>query len=53
MNRILILFLITLSTTFVVSQSNEMDVQIQFQSFQELLKYAYEHAIQIQNALIG
>jgi len=30
-----------------------MDVQIQFQSFQELLKYADEHAIQIQNALIG
>jgi len=28
-------------------------VQIQFQSFQELLKYADEHAIQIQNALIG
>ena len=53
MNRILILFLITLSTTFVVAQSNEMDVQIQFQSFQELLKYADEHAIQIQNALIG
>jgi outer membrane protein TolC len=53
MNRILILFLITLSTTFVVAQSNEMGVQIQFQSFQELLKYADEHAIQIQNALIG
>jgi outer membrane protein TolC len=53
MNRILILFLVTLSTTFAFGQSNEMDVQIQFQSFQELLKYADEHAIQIQNALIG
>ncbi|MBT4919341.1 MAG: TolC family protein [Flavobacteriaceae bacterium] len=53
MNRISILFLVTLSTTFVFGQSNEADVQIQFQSFQDVLKYADEHAIQIQNAVIG
>ncbi|CAM1354239.1 TolC family protein [Tenacibaculum insulae] len=53
MNRISILFLITLSTTFVFGQSNEADVQIQFQSFQDVLKYADEHATKIQNAVIG
>ncbi len=53
MNRISILFLITLSTTFVLGQSNEADVQIQFQSFKDVLKYADEHTIQIQNAVIG
>ena len=53
MNRILILFLVTLSTTFVFGQRIEADAQIQFQSFQEVLKYADEHAIQIQSAVIG
>ena len=53
MQRILILFLVTLSITFAFGQSNQTDVQIQFQSFQDLLKYADAHAIQIQNALIG
>ena len=53
MNRILILFLVMLSTTFVFGQSNETDVNIHFQSFQDVLKYADEHAIQIQNAVIG
>ncbi|MGK0413107.1 MAG: outer membrane protein [Polaribacter sp.] len=53
MNRILILFLVTLSTTFTFGQSNETDAQIQFQSFQDVLKYADEHAIQIQSAVIG
>ncbi|PKG43846.1 TolC family protein [Psychroflexus sp. MES1-P1E] len=52
MNRILILFLVTLSTRFVFAQSNEADAQIQFQSFQEILKYADEHTIQIQSAVI-
>ena len=53
MNRILILFLVTLSATFAFGQSNEVDAQIQFQSFQDVLKYADEHAIQIQSAVIG
>jgi len=53
MNRILILFLVTLSTTLVFGQSNEADAQIQFQSFQEVLDYADKHAIQIQSAVIG
>ena len=53
MNRILILLLITLSTTFAFGQSNETGAQIQFQSFQDVLKYADEHAIQIQSAVIG
>ena len=53
MNRILILFLVTLNTTFAFGQSNEVDAQIQFQSFQDVLKYADEHAIQIQSAVIG
>ncbi|MCP4550446.1 MAG: TolC family protein [Bacteroidetes bacterium] len=53
MNRISILFLITLSTTFAFGQSNEVDVQIQFQSFKDVLKYADEHAIQIQNSVVG
>ena len=52
MNRILILLLITLSTTFAFGQSNETGAQIQFQSFQDVLKYADEHAIQIQSAII-
>jgi outer membrane protein len=52
MNRILILFLVTLSTRFVFAQSNETDAQIQFLSFQEILKYADEHTIQIQSAVI-
>jgi outer membrane protein len=53
MNRILILFLVMLSTTFVFGQRIEADAQIQFQSFQDVLKYADEHAIQIQSAVIG
>jgi outer membrane protein len=53
MNRILTLFLVTLSATFAFGQSNETDAQIQFQSFQDVLKYADEHAIQIQSAVIG
>jgi len=53
MNRILILFLVTLSATLAFGQSNEVDAQIQFQSFQDVLKYADEHAIQIQSAVIG
>ncbi|APG64488.1 hypothetical protein LPB136_03520 [Tenacibaculum todarodis] len=53
MNRNLILFLVTLSTTFIFGQRNETDAQIQFLSFQDVLKYADEHAIQIQSAVIG
>lgn len=53
MNRILILFLASLNITFLFGQSNEVEGQIQFQSFQDVLKYADEHAIQIQNAVIG
>ncbi len=53
MNRILILFLVTLSTTFAFGQSNEAYAQIQFQSFQEVLNYADKHAIHIQSAIIG
>ena len=53
MNRILILFLVTLSTTFAFGQNNEAEAQIQFQLFQDVLDYADEHAIQIQNAVIG
>lgn len=53
MNRILIIILITLSTTFSFGQTNESDALIQFQSFQDVLKYADEHAIQIQSSVIG
>jgi hypothetical protein len=53
MNSILILFLVTLSTIFTYGQSNETDAQIQFQSFQDVLKYANVYAIQIQSAVIG
>ena len=53
MNRILILFLVTLSTTFSFGQTNEADALIQFGSFQDVLKYADEHAIQIQSSVIG
>lgn len=53
MNRILILFLITLSATLAFGQNNEAEAQIQFKSFQDVLNYADEHAIQIQSAVIG
>jgi outer membrane protein len=53
MNSILILFLVTLSITFTYGQSNETDAKIQFQSFQDVLKYADTYAIQIQSAVNG
>ena len=53
MNRILILFLVMLSATLAFGQNNEAEAKIQFHSFQEVLKYADEHAIQIQSAVIS
>ena len=53
MNRILILFLVMLSATLAFGQNNEAEAKIQFHSFQEVLKYADEHAIQIQSTVIG
>lgn len=53
MNRILMLFLVLLSTTTVFAQSNVLNTQIEFQSFQDVLKYADEHAINIQSAIIN
>ncbi|MCM4171908.1 TolC family protein [Arenibacter sp. TNZ] len=53
MNRILILFLVVLNITSLFAQSNEVDAQIQFKSFQEVLEYADKHAINIQSAVIG
>ena len=53
MNRILILFLVMLSATLAFGQNNEAEAKIQFHSFQEVLKYADEHATQIQIAVIS
>jgi outer membrane protein len=53
MNRIIILFVVFLNITSVFAQSNALDSQIQFHSFQDVLKYADEHAINIKNAIIN
>ncbi|QMU65023.1 MAG: hypothetical protein GKR88_12495 [Flavobacteriaceae bacterium] len=42
-----------LNIILVSAQSNITDVEIRFQSFQEALKYANEHAININNAVIS
>ena len=53
MNRILVLFLAFLNTTSVFAQSNILDAPLQFQSFQEVLKYADKHAVHIKSAVIS
>ncbi|QDO95240.1 TolC family protein [Formosa sediminum] len=53
MNRILLLFLITLNITSLFSQNNEIEAIIQFKSFQEVLDYADENSIIIQSAIIN
>jgi len=53
MNKISILILVFLIATSAYSQNNEINAQIQFHSFQEVLKYADEHAVSLQSAVIG
>lgn len=53
MNKIVLLFLVTLNIPALFAQNSEVDAQIQFKSFQEVLEYADEHALQIQSAIIG
>jgi outer membrane protein len=53
MNKISILILVFLSATSAYSQNNEIKAQIQFHSFQEVLKYADENAVSLQSAVIG
>lgn len=53
MNRIVLLIFITLNLSTIFSQNNAVNTPIQFKSFQEVLNYANENTITIQNAIIS
>lgn len=53
MNKTLLLILISLNISTLFSQNKNVDAQIQFKSFQEVLNYADENSITIQNAIIN